>query len=233
MNWELLGIQAGFRKGRGLRDQIANICWIIEKARKFQKASTSASLTMLKPFTVWITKYLWKILEEIGIPDHLTSLLRSLYAVQEATVRIGHETTVWFKIGKGICQGYILSPCLFNLHAKYQAGWSSSWNLKIAERNISNHRYADDITLMTESKEKLKSLLMKVKEEREKDSLKCNSQKTKIMASGPITSWQIDKETMETVRDFIFLGSKITQIVTAAIKLKDTCSLKKSLTNLA
>ena len=147
----------------------------------------------------------------MGIPDYLTFFLRNLYAGQEATVRTGHGTTDWFQIGKGKCQGYILSPCLFNLYAEYimrddgldeaQAG------IKITRRNFSNLRYAEDTTLMAESEE-LKSLLMKVKEENEKAGLKLNIQKTKIMASGPITSWQIDGETMETVMDFILGGSK-------------------------
>ena len=133
---------------------------------------------------------------------------------QEATVRTGHGATDWFQIGKGVCQGCILSPCLFNLYAEHimrntgleeaQAG------IKIAERNINNLRYTDDTTLMTQSEEELKSLLMKVKEESEKVGLKINIQKTKIMASGPITSWQIDGETMETVTDFVFFSSKIT-----------------------
>ena len=148
----------------------------------------------------------------MGIPDHLTCLLRNLYAGQEATVRTGHGTTDWFQIGKGVHQGCILLPCLFNFYAEYimrntgleeaQAG------IKIA-RTINNLRYAGDTTLMAESEE-LKSLLIKVKEESEKVGLKLNIQKTKIMASGPITSWQINGETMETVTDFIFLGSKIT-----------------------
>ena len=150
----------------------------------------------------------------MGIPDHLTCLLRNLYAGQEATVRTGHGTTDWFQIGKGVCQGCILSPCLFNLYAEYimrnarlgeaQAG------IKIARRNINNFRYADNTTLMAESEEDLKSLLMTVKEESKKVGLKLNIQKTKIMASGPITSWEIDAETVETVSDFIFGGSKIT-----------------------
>ena len=171
----------------------------------------------------------WKILKEMGIPDYLTCILRNLYAGQEARVRAGHETTDWFQIGKGVRQGCILSPCLFNLHAEYimrkarlhepQAG------IKIVRRNINNLRYADDTTLMTESEKELKSLLMKVKKEREKVGLKLNIQKTKIMASGPITSWEIDGETVETVADFIFLGSKILQMVIAAMKLKDAYSL--------
>ena len=147
-------------------------------------------MIMPKPLTVWITIN-WKILKEMGIPDHLTCLLRNLYAGQEAAVRTGRGTTDWFQIGKGVCQG-VLSPCLFNLYAEYilrntgleeaQAG------MKIARRNINNLRYADDTTLMAESEDELKSLLMKVKEESEKVGLKLNIQKTKIMASGPITS---------------------------------------------
>ena len=150
----------------------------------------------------------------MGIPDHLTSLLRNLYAGQEATVRTGHGTTDWFQIGKGVRQGCVLSPCLFNLYTEYimrnarldeaQAG------IKIARRNINNLRYADNTTLTAESKEELMSLLMKVKKESEKVGLQLNINKTKIMASGPITSWQIDGEIMKTVTDFIFLGSKIT-----------------------
>ena len=150
----------------------------------------------------------------MGIPDHLTCLLRNLYAGQEATVRTGHGTTDWFQIGKGVCQGYILSSCLFKFYAEYimrNAGLEEAQaGIRIAGRNINNLRYADDTTLMAESEEELKSLLMKVKEESEKFGLKLNVQKTKIMASGPITSWQIDAETIETVPDFIFLGSKIT-----------------------
>ena len=153
----------------------------------------------------------WKILKEMGIPDHLTCLLRNLYAGQEATVRSGHGTTDWFQIGKGVCQGCILSACLFNFYAEYimrNAGLDEAQaGIKIARRNISNFRYADDITLMAESEEELKSLLMKVKEESEKVGLKLNIQKTKIMASGPITSWQINGE---RVLDFIFGGSRIT-----------------------
>ena len=146
---------------------------------------------MLKPLAVWITTN-WKILEEMGIPDHLTCLLRNLYAGQEATVRTGHGKTNWFQIGKGVHQGCILSPCLFNLYAEYimrNAGLEETQAvIKIARRNINNLRYAGDTTLMAESEE-LKSLLMKVKAESEKVGLKLNIQKTKIMASGPITSW--------------------------------------------
>ena len=148
---------------------------------------------------------------EMGIPDHLTCLLRNLYAGQEAAVRTEHGTTGWFQIGKGVHQGYILSPCLFNLYAEYitrNTGLEETQvGIKIVGRNINNLRYADDIILMEESEE-LKSLLRK--EESEKVGLKLNIQKTKIMASSPNTSWQIDEETVETVTDFIFLGSKIT-----------------------
>ena len=153
-------------------------------------------------------------MQEMGIPDHLISLLRNLYAGQEATVRTGHGTADWFQIRKGICQGCILSPCLFNLCAEYimrNAGLEEAQaGIKIAGRNINNLRYADDTTLMEESEEELKSLLMKVKEESEKVGLKLNIQKTKIMVSGPITSWEIDGETVETGSDFILGGSKIT-----------------------
>ena len=147
----------------------------------------------------------------MGIPDHLSCLLRDLYAGQEATVRTGHGTTDWFQIGKRVHQGCILSPCLLNFYAEYimrNAELDETQpGIKIAGRNISNLRYAIDTTLKADSEEELKSLLMKVKEESEKVGLKLNIQKTKIMASGPITLWQIDEE---TVSDFIFLGSKIT-----------------------
>ena len=182
----------------------------MEKGREFRKTSISALLTMPKPLTVCITTNS-KILKEMGIPDHLTCLLRNLYAAQEATVRTGHGTD-WFQIGKGVHQGCILSPCLFNVYAEYimrNAGLEEAQaGIKIAGRNINNLRYADDTILMAKSKEELRSLLMKVKEESEKVGLKLNIQKTKIMASSPITSWQIDGETMETVADFIFGAPK-------------------------
>ena len=183
------------------------------KQESSNKTSTSALLTMLKPLTVWITKKLWKILKEMGIPDHLTCLLRNPYAAQEATVRTGHGTIDWFQIWKRVHQGCMLSPCLFNLYAEYimrNAGLEEAQaGIKIARRIINNLRCVDDITLMAENEE-LKGLLMKVTEESKKVGLKLNIQKTKIMASGLITSWQIDGETMKTVRDFIFLGSKLT-----------------------
>ena len=164
------------------------------------------------------------------IPDHLTCLLRNLYAGQEATVRTGHGTTDWFQIRKKVHKGCISSPCLFNLYAEYimqnlildeaQAG------IKFSGGSINNLRYADDTTLMAESEDELKSLLMKVKEESEKVDLKLNIQKTKIMASGPITSWQIGGEAVETVTDFIFRAPKSLQMVTAAMKLNDAPSKK-------
>ena len=151
---------------------------------------------------------LWEILQEMGIPDNLICLLRNLYAGQEATVRTGHGTTDWFQIGKGLCQGCILSPCLFNLSAEYimrNAGLEEAQaEIKIAGRNINNLRYADDTTLMAESEEELKILLMKAKVESEKVGLKLSIQKMKIMASGPTTSWEIDGETVETVSDYFF-----------------------------
>uniref|UniRef100_A0A4W2EYQ6 Reverse transcriptase domain-containing protein n=1 Tax=Bos indicus x Bos taurus TaxID=30522 RepID=A0A4W2EYQ6_BOBOX len=214
MNRELPDVQAGFRKGRGTRDQIANICWIMEKAREFQKNIYFCFLDYAKAFDCVDHNQLWKILQEMGIPDHLICLLRNLYAGQEATVRTGHGTIDWSQIGKGVCQGCILSPCLFNLYAEYimrNAGLEETQaGIKIAGRNINHLRYADDTTLMAESEEELKSLLMKVKEESEKVGLKLNIQKMKIMASSPITSWEIDGETAETVSDFILGGSKIT-----------------------
>ena len=168
----------------------------------------------------------------MGIPDHLTCLLRNLCAGQEATVRTGHGTTDWFQIGKGVRQGCILSPCLFNLHAEYimrNAGLEEAQaGIKMARRTINNLRHADDTTLMAESEQELKSLL-KVKVESEKVGLKLNIQKTKIMASGPITSWEIDGKTVETVSDFIFWAPKSLQIVTAAMKLKDAYSLEEKL----
>ena len=169
----------------------------------------------------------------MGIPDHLTCLLRNPYAGQEATVKTGHGTTDWFQIGKGVHQGCILSPCLFNFYAEYlmrntgvdeaQAG------IKIARRNINNLRYSDDTTLMAKSEEELKSLLMKVKEESEEVGLKLSIQKIKIMVSGPITSWEIDGETVETATDLILGAPKSLQMVIAAMKLKDACSLEEKL----
>ena len=179
---------------------------------------------------------LWKVLKEMGIPDQLTCLLQNLYAGQEATVRTRHGTTDWFQIGKGIHQGCVLSPYLFKLYAEYitcTAGLDEAQTgIKISGRNINNLRYADDTTLKAESEE-LKSLLMKVKDESEKVGLKLNIQKTNILASDPITSWQIDGETMETVTDFIFLGSKITVDGDCINEIKRCVLLgRKAMTNL-
>uniref|UniRef100_A0AC11D1B4 Uncharacterized protein n=1 Tax=Ovis aries TaxID=9940 RepID=A0AC11D1B4_SHEEP len=198
--------------------------------------SISALLTTPKPLTVWITIN-WKILKEMGIPDHLTCLLRNLYAGQEVTVRTGHGTTDWFQIGKAVHQGCILSPCLFNLYTEYimrNAGLDEAQaGIKIAGRNINNLRYTDDTTLMAESEEELKSLLMKVKEESEKVDLKLNIQKMKIIASGPITSWEVDRETVEAVSDFIFLVSKITADGDCSHEIKRRVILgRKVMTNL-
>ena len=171
VNRELPDVQAGFRKGRGTRDQIANIRWIIEKAREFQKNIYFCFIDYAKAFDYVDHNKLWKILKDMGIPGHLTCLLRNLYAGQEATLRTGHGTTDWFQIGKGVHQGCILSLCLFILYAVYfmrNAGLDEAHaGIKIARRNLNNLRYADDTTLMAESEE-LKSLLMKVKEESEK-----------------------------------------------------------------
>ena len=213
MNHELPDVQAGFRTGRGTRDQIVNIHWIIKKAREFQKNIYFCFIDYVEACDCMDHNKLWEILKEMRILDHLTHLLRNLYAGQEATVRTGHGTTDWFQIGKGVRQGYMLSPCLFNLHAEYiirnaeldeaQAG------IKIGRKIINNFRYADETTLKAESEE-LQSLLMKVKEKSEKVDLKLSIQKTKIMASGSITSWQWNGEAMETVMDFILGDSKIT-----------------------
>ena len=187
VNHELPDVQAGVRKGRRTRDQLDNILWIVKKQKKFQKNIDLCFIDYTKAFDCVDHNNLWEILQEIGIPDHLTCLLRNLYAGQETTVSNRHGTTDWFQIGKGVCQSCILSPCLFNLYAQYimqntrmdeaQAG------IKIAGRNINNLKYADDTTLMAESEEELKSLLMKVKEEKEKVGLKLKFRK--------LRSWQL------------------------------------------
>ena len=214
MNRELPDVQAGFRKGRGTRDQIANICWIMEKAREFQKHIYFCLIDYAKAFDYMDENKLWTIIQEMGIQDHLTCLLSNLYGCQDTTVRTGHGTREWFQIGKGVCQGRILSPCSFNLYAEYimkNTGLDEAQpGIKIAGRNINILRHADDTTLMAKSEEELKSLWINMKEESEKVGLKLTIQKTRIMACGPITSWEIDGETMETETDFIFLGSKIT-----------------------
>ena len=209
MNFQI--IQACLRNCRGTRDKIVNIHWIIEKAREFQKNIYFCFIDYAKAFDCVDHNKLENSERDGNTrpPDMPIEKLLCRF-LTEATVRTGHGTTDWFQTGKGGCQGCILSPCLFNLNAEYimrntgleeaQAG------LKTAGKNINNLRYADDTTLMAESEEKPKRLLMKVKEESEKVGLKLNIQKTKIMTSGPITSWQIDGETVETVADFIFWG---------------------------
>ena len=189
VNCELPDVQAGFRKGSRTRDQIANFCLIIKKAREFQKNIYFCIIDYAKVFDCVDHIPLWKILKEMGISDHLTCLLRNLHADQEAAVRTGHGTTDCFQIGKGVQQGCILSPCLFNLYAEYimrNAGLEEAHTgIKIAGGNINNLRYTDDTTPKAE-REELKSLLMKLKEKSEKVGLKLNIQKTKIMAFGPI-----------------------------------------------
>ena len=181
MNHELSDVQAGFRKGRGTRDQIANICWIFEKAKEFPKNIYFCFIDYAKAFDCVDHNKLWKILQEMGISEHLTCLLRNLYAGQEATVRIGHGTIDWLQIGKGVHQGCILSPCLFNFFAEHivrNAGLDEAQaGIKIARRNINNLRYADVTTVMAGSGKELKSLLLKVKEESEKVGLKVSIQK--------------------------------------------------------
>ena len=181
--------QAGLRKGRGTRDQIANICWIIEKTRKFQKNIYFCFIDYAKAFDCVDHNKLRKILKEMEIPDHLTCLLRNLYAGQEAMVRTGHGTTDWFQIGKGVCQGCILSPCLFNLYTDIMRNArldEAQAGIKIAGRNINNLIYADDTTLMAESEEELKNLLMKVKKKSEKAGLKLNIQKQRSWHPVPL-----------------------------------------------
>ena len=177
---------------KGNPKECSNYCTITLISREFQKNIYFCIIDYAKSFDCVDHNKLWRILKEMGIPDHLICLLRNLYAAQEATVRTGHGTTDWFQIGKGVRQGCMLSPCLFNLYAEYimrNAGLEEAEaGIKISWRNINNLRYADDTTLMAESEEELKSLLMKVKEESEKVDLKLNIQKTKIMESGPITS---------------------------------------------
>ena len=190
LNWELPDIQASFRKGRGTRDQAANICWIIKTAREFQKNIYFCFIDYAKAFDCVDHNKLWKILKEMGLPGHLTCLLRNLYADQEATFRPGHETMDRFQVQKGVRQGCILSPCLFNLYAEYIM-WNPGLDeaqarIKIARRNINNLRYTDDTTLMAESKEELRSLLMKMKEESEKAGLKFNIQKLRSWHPVPL-----------------------------------------------
>ena len=178
VNHELPDVQVGFRKGRETRDQIANIHWIIKKAKEFQKNIYFCFIDYIKAFDCVDHNKLWKIFEEMRIPDHLTCLLRNLHAGQEATVRTGHATTEWFQIGKGVCQGCNFSPCLFNIYADHimrNTGLDEAQaRIKIAGRNINNLRYTDDTTFMAETEKELESLLIKLKEESEKVGLKLN-----------------------------------------------------------
>ena len=204
-----------------------------KKAREFQENIYFRFIDYAKAFDCVDHKKLWNIFQEMGIPNHLTCLLRNLYAGQEATARTGHVTMDWFQIGKGVHEDCVLSPCLINLYAEYimwNAGLDEAQaGIKIEGRNVNNVRYADDTTLMAESEEELKSLLMNVKEESEKASLKLKFKKNKVMASSHITSWQIDGETVEKVRDFILGAPKSLQMVTTDMKLKDDCSLEEKL----
>ena len=204
MNHELPDVQAGFRKGRGTRDQIANIRWIMKKPREFQKNIYFCFIDYTKAFDCVDHNKLWKTLQEMVIPDHLTCLLRNLHAGQEATVRTRHGTTDWFQIWKGLCQGCVLSPCLFDLYAEYimrNAGLEETQaGIKTAGRNINNLRYADDTTLLAEREKKLKSIMMKVKEESGKVGLKLNIKKLRswhlvpsLMASRWGTSGNSDR----------------------------------------
>ena len=190
VNHEFPDVQAGLRKGRGDRDPIANICWIIRKARQCQKNIYFCFIDYAKAFDCVDHNKLWNILKEMGIPDHLAFLLRNLYAGKEATVRTGYGTTDWFQIGKGVCQGCISSPCLFNLYVEYIM-WNARLNkaqtgIKIAGRNISNLRYTDDTTLMAESEEELKRFFMNVKKETKKAGL--NSGLKKLRSWHPVPS---------------------------------------------
>ena len=205
----------------------------MEKTREFQKNIYFCFLDYVKAFDCVGHDKLWKILREMGIPDHLTCLLRNLYASQEAIVRTGHGTTDWFQIGKGVRQDCILSPCLFNLYAEYimrnAALEEEQAGIKITGRNIKNLRYADDTTLMAEIEEELKSLLMKVKVGSEKVGLKLNIQKMKIMASSSITSWKLMGKQWKQCQTLFFWAPKSLQMVIAAMKLKDAYSLEEKL----
>ena len=233
MNAELPNVQAGFRKDRGTRDQIANIHWIIKKARELQKNIYFCFIDYTKAFDCMDHNKLWKILQEMGIADHLTCFLRNLYEGQEATVRTGQGTTDWFQIGKGVCQGCIVSPGLFNLYAEYimwNAGLDEAQaGIEIAGRNINNLRYTDDTTFMAEN-QKLKSLMMKVKEESEKVGLKLNIQKTKIMYGIQFHHFMANGWGNNGNSERLFwVAPKSLQMVTEAMKLKDMCSLEEKL----
>ena len=227
MNQKLPGIQAGFRKGRGTREQIANIHWIIEKAREFQKNIYLRFINYAKALDCGDHNKQWKALKKMGIPDHHTCLLRNLYAAQEATVRILYGTIDWFMIEKGVRHGCLLSPCLFNLYAEHvmrNVGLDElQARIKIGGRN-NNLKYGNDSTLMAESEEELKNLLIRV-EESERAGLKLNIKKTKIMTTRTVTSCQVEGEKVEVVTDFLFLALKLLRMVTVPIKSEDDCFL--------
>ena len=229
-NWELPDVQAGFRKVRGTRDQIANIHWIIERAREFQKNKIYfCFIDYGKAFDCVDHNKLWKILKEMIIPDYLSCLLRNMYEGQEATVRTGHETMDWFQIGKGVHQGCTLSPYLSKHMGNAELDESQA-EIKTAERNINNLTHAEDSTLMAENKKKLKCLLMRVNEESLKAGLKFKMQTAKIMASGPITSWQIEREKKWKQWQILFSRApKSLWRVTVATKFEDTCFLEEKL----
>ena len=210
MNHELPDVQARFRRCREPEIKLPNICWIIEKARHFQENVYFCFIDYSKAFDCVDHNKLWKILQEMGIPDHLICLLRNMYARQEATARIGHGTTDWFKMEKGVHQGCILSSCLFNLHSQYimwNAGllWLTSWNQDCWEK----YQQLQICRWYHPNGRKWRGIkkLLKVKEESEKAGLKLNNQKTNIMESGSITSWQIERGIMEIVENFILGGS--------------------------
>ena len=223
VNNEFPYVQAGFRKGRGTRDQIANIHWLIEKATDFQKNIYFCCTDYTKAFDSVDHNKLWKILKEMGIPKHLTCLLRKLYAGQEATVRTGHGTSDWFQRGSAVRQSCILSAYL--IYMQSTSCKMPGWMKHKLESRLPGEIITSDIQMTPH----LKSLLMKVKEESENIDLKLNIQKTKIIASCFITSWQVDVETMDRVADFIFLGSKIAADGDCSHEIKVTCSLEEKL----
>ena len=228
VNQELSDVHAGFRKGRGTRVQIANIHWIIEKAREFQKNIYFYFIDNAKTFDCVDHNKLWKILKELGIPNHLTCLLRNLYAGQKATVSTGHGTIDWFQIGRGVHQGCILSPA-YLIYLQSTSGKILAWmKHKLKSRLQGEISITSDMPMTSPLWQKEKRNLMKVKRKSEKTDLKLNVQETKIVASGPIISWQIDGETMETVTDFIFLGSKITADGDCSHEMKGYLLLEKS-----
>ena len=232
VNQELSDVQTRFRKGRGTRDQIANNHWMIEKAKEFLYENLFLFHWLYYRLCVDHNK-LWKILKGLGISYQFTCLLRKLHVGQEATVRTRYRKTDWYIIWKFVHQGCILSPCLFNFCAEYVT-WKVRLNESQAGIKINNLRYADDTTLIVESKEEIKSFSVRVKEETEKAGLKLSIQKTKIMAFGPITSWQNYGDEVETVADFIYLGSKITADTACCHKIKRCLLLgRKVMTNVA